>query len=59
MNDGLYQLGLEDLLNRDLSCYEYYCALPEKFRRQIQAHDVRSFDEMQRYVEELRRAEWL
>lgn len=59
MNDDLYQLGLADLLNRDLSCYEYYCSLPEKFRRQIQIRDVQSFDEMQSYVEELRRAEWI
>lgn len=58
-NEGYYQLGLADLLNSDLTCYEYYCSLPDRFRRHIEAQDLRSFDEMQAYVEELRRAEWM
>ena len=42
-----YQLGLADLLNSDLSCYEYFCSLPEQFRQKIEAQDLRSFEEMQ------------
>lgn len=58
MNDELYQLGLADLLNRDLSCYEFFCGLPQRYRREIEAKDVRSFEEMQDCVEKLRRNEW-
>ena len=53
-----YQLGLADLLNSDLSCYEYFCSLPEQFRQKIEAQDLRSFEEMQDYVDQLRRSEW-
>lgn len=54
-----YLLGLSDLLDSDLSCYEYYCSLPDRFRKQLEAQDVHSFEEMQLYVEELRRCEWM
>lgn len=59
MKDEYYMLGLADLLNSDLSCYEYYCSLPDQFRKKIEAQDLHSFEEMQDYVEELRRSQWM
>ncbi len=47
-------LGLSDLLDQDISSYEYFYSLPEDFRRKIQQRDIGSFAEMQSYVEELR-----
>ena len=47
-------LCLTELLDQDLSAYEYFCALPpdvqEKLRRE---DDVASFDELQTRVEQI------
>lgn len=53
MLEGSYQLGLSDLLDQNLSCYEYYHSLPEEVQKRIAMRDIGSFDEMQSYVDSL------
>jgi hypothetical protein len=50
MLEGSYQLGLSDLLDQNLSCYEYYHSLPKEVQKKIAMRDIGSFDEMQAYV---------
>ena len=40
-------LCLSDLLDSDLSSYEYFCSLPENIKQKIEMEDARSFSEMQ------------
>ena len=40
-------LCLSDLLDADLSSYEYFCSLPENIKQKIEMEDARSFEEMQ------------
>lgn len=47
-------LCLSDLLDQDLSSYEYFHSLPQEIQRKIEASDVRSFDQMQSYVSKLK-----
>lgn len=54
IDDLQYQIGLEALLNEDLSSYEYYTALPRDVQRKLEARDVSSFADMQAYVEKLK-----
>ena len=53
MLEGSYQLGLSDLLDHNLSCYEYYQSLPEEYKKKIADRDIGSFEEMQAYVRRL------
>lgn len=53
MLEGSYQLGLSDLLDQNLSCYEYYHSLPEDLQRRIAKQDIGSFEEMQNFVADL------
>ena len=53
MLEGSYQLGLSDLLDQNLSCYEYYLSLPEEYNKKIADRDIGSFEEMQAYVRRL------
>ncbi len=53
MKEGSYQLGLSDLLDQDISSYEYFYSLPAKTQQKIVARDIRSFEEMQDYVRHL------
>ena len=55
MLEGSYQLGLSDLLDQNLSCYEYVHSLPENVQRRIVQRDVASFEEMQQLVEDMGR----
>lgn len=45
-------LGLSDLLERDLSAYEFYYFLPEEIQQKITEQDVRSFEELQEFAKE-------
>lgn len=47
-------LCLSDMLDQDLTSYEYYHSLPEDIQRRIQDSDVRSFDEMQSFVAQIK-----
>lgn len=51
MLEGSYQLGLSDLLDQNLSCYEYFYSLPQRVQKKISQRDVASFEEMQQMVE--------
>ena len=55
MLEGSYQLGLSDLLDQNLSCYEYFHSLPENVQRRIVQRDVASLEEMQQRVEDMGR----
>jgi hypothetical protein len=54
MND---YLGLTDLLDRDLSAYEYFQTLPPELQTDLRRRDsVSSFSELQAQVRRLRAA---
>lgn len=45
-------LGLSDLLERDLSAYEFYQSLPAEIQQRAMENDVGSFEELQRLAQE-------
>lgn len=45
---------LSDMLDQDLTSYEYFHSLPEDIQRKVEDSDVRSFDELQSFVEQLK-----
>ncbi len=45
-------LGLSDLLERDLSAYEFYQSLPAEIQQKAMENDVGSFEELQRLAQE-------
>lgn len=47
MNILAEYLCLSDLLDADLSSYEYFCSLPDNIKQKIEMEDARSFSEMQ------------
>ena len=55
MLEGSYHLGPTDLLDQNLSCYEYFYALPADVQKRIARQGVSSFEEMQRMVEDMGR----
>lgn len=57
MKEGSYQMGLSDLLDQDISSYEYFYSLPAKTQQRIIARDINSFEEMQSYVKRLKEEE--
>ncbi len=54
MREGSYSMGLSDLLDQDLSSYEYFYSLPMDIRQKIILKDINSFEEMQDYVKNLK-----
>lgn len=48
-------VGLSDLLDQDLSSYEYFHSLPKELQDKIIMKDITSFEEMQAYVAEQRK----
>lgn len=55
MYDSSFQkLGLSDLLEQDLTSYEYYHSLPKELQQEIALRDIGSFDDMVAYVSEHR-----
>ena len=42
MLEGSYQLGLSDLLDQNLSSYEYFYGLPKSVQKKISQRDVAS-----------------
>lgn len=44
-------LCLTDLLDQDLSSYEYFHSLPEELKKKLERRDVSTFAEMQEFVE--------
>ncbi|MBQ9994675.1 MAG: hypothetical protein IJP17_08195 [Clostridia bacterium] len=55
MYDNSYnQLGLDNLIESDLTSYEYFKALPQDIQKRVRMKDFSSFDEMCSYVSKLR-----
>lgn len=54
MTDDIH-LCLTELLDQDITSYEYFHSLPKDIQMKIRKEDLRSFREMQNYVKELRR----
>lgn len=54
MSESMH-LCLTDLLDQDLSSYEYFYSLPQDIQRKVAVKDVRSFDQLQSAAEELKR----
>lgn len=54
MREGSYQIGLSDLLDQDISSYEYFNSLSPKIQQKVIARDINSFQEMQDYVNHLK-----
>ena len=46
--------GLTDLIDADISAYEYYVSLPTDIKRRLDELDVTSFEEMQEKVQSFR-----
>ena len=46
--------GLSDLIDADISAYEYYVSLPSDVKHRLDALDVTSFEEMQEKVRSFR-----
>jgi len=58
MSDGTNSmLGLDDLLENDVSSYELFHSLPKEVQRKVAQKDVRSFGELCAYVNSRRRGD--
>ena len=58
MSDGINStLGLDDLLENDVSSYELYHSLPKEVQRKVRRRDVRSFGELCSYVNSVKRGD--
>lgn len=47
-------LGLSDLLENDLSSYEYFNSLPPSIQYEINRYEISNFEELQRKVVEIK-----
>jgi hypothetical protein len=50
MRGSEYKLGLSDLLDQSITCYEYFYSLPKPLQEEIKKLDIHSFENMQEYV---------
>ena len=48
-------VGLSDLLDQDLSSYEYFHSLTKELQDKIIMKDITSFEDMQEYVSQQRK----
>ena len=55
MLEGSYFLGLSDLMDQNLTCYEYVNGLPPEIRQKLEQRDFGSLDEIQTYVAMLKK----
>ncbi len=55
-DDRSYRLGLSDLLEQDLSSYEFFSSLPPDLQGEIAERDLASLEEIQEYVAKQGRA---
>lgn len=53
MRETYYSLGLSDLLENDLSSYEYFYSLPQKIQQKIKQKDIGSFEELHSFAQSL------
>lgn len=54
---GEYEIGLQALLEQDISSFEFYNTLSDDLKKRIEKEDVSSFEEMQRVVEKYKLSE--
>lgn len=54
INERNCELGLDALLEQDISSFEFYNTLPDAMKKRLKARDPRSFEEMQDCVEHMR-----
>ena len=54
MLETYYSLGLSDLLENDLSSYEYFNSLPKDIQNKIEQKNISSFEEMQSFAQSLK-----
>lgn len=45
-------LGLDDMIQQNISSYEYFNSLPQSIRRRLESKDISSFSDMQKYAAE-------
>lgn len=50
MIKGSEYVGLSDLLDQDISSYEFYYSQPKEIQDRIKERDISTFREMQNYV---------
>lgn len=48
--DGGNFVGLSDMLDRDITSYEYFYSLSRELQEEIKERDFSSFEEMTEYV---------
>lgn len=51
---GAQRLGLSDLLEQDLSSYEFFHALPQAVQKKVEEADPVSFEELQALAKDCR-----
>ena len=54
-DESFQKLGLDNLLESDLTSYEFFHSLPADIQQRVERRDIGSFDEMAKYVSELRK----
>lgn len=54
MIKGSEYVGLSDLLDQDLSSYEYFYSQPKNIQKRIEERDISTFRDMQDYVEKIK-----
>ena len=53
-DESFQKLGLDNLLESDMTSYEFFHSLPADIQQRVERRDIGSFDEMAKYVSELR-----
>lgn len=54
MIKGSEYVGLSDLLDQDISSYEYFHSLPREIQKKIEERDISTFTDMQEYVAKMK-----
>lgn len=50
-NDLAYHAGLSELLDQNLSAYEFFNGLPADVQKKLAQEDIRSFSDLQAYAD--------
>lgn len=54
MIKGSEYVGLSDLLDQDISSYEYFYSQPKDIQKRIIDQDISNFRDMQEYVDKIK-----
>ena len=55
MDTNRYTLGLDELLERDMTSYELFHSLPHNMQERLRMRDISSYDELTGYLRNARR----